>query len=324
MQADVMTTVFGIAGALCFGVFARSMYANYTEKHRYRDTALERIHESLRDEGRERVRSDNKIMTTLQSVISFLENHPIVGAPIEVLARMREGLQTETLQKVKESPVLRSHMGALSFHRYNTLVSAGAAGCGVIVGLCGIVWGPFYSICLCAGCVILFSRLVDRAVLRFADKTRETYERDLAGMMNMIVLGVEAGATFDTAFGSYVATFDAPLALVSRKTYRSYISGVRSRSDALDALAREIDSEIFFRFVATIKRALYLGSPLSLALEDQLSDIRAYRKEKIEEEIAKKPVKILLPLGVCILPAMLILLLGPILMEVLQGMNMGV
>ncbi|MBK5211409.1 MAG: type II secretion system F family protein [Coriobacteriia bacterium] len=285
--------------------------------------ALERIHGGFHGEDRERACSHRKVMAALQAVLCFFENHPVIGAPVEVLARVREGLQTETLQKVKESRVLHSYMDPLSFRQYNTLVSASSAGFGVVIGVCGLVLGSFYSICFCVGGMFLFSQLVDRALLRLADKKRETYERDLAGMMNMIVLGVEAGATFDTAFGSYVDSFDAPLALASRKTYRSYISGVRSRSDALDELAKEIDSEIFFRFIATIKRALYLGSPLSLALDDQLSDIRAYRKEKVEEEIAKKPVKILLPLGVCILPAMLILLLGPILMEVMQGINMG-
>ena len=157
---------------------------------------------------------------------------------------------------------------------------------------------------------------------RLALQKRNEYERALPEMLSVIVLAVQAGATFDTAFEAYVTRFTSALAQQSKEAYELYISQVVSRNDALDGLAREVDSELFYHFVATVKRALYLGSPLGIALENQLRDIREYREEKIKEEIAKKPVQILLPLGVFILPGMLILLLGPILMEVMQGISM--
>lgn len=152
---------------------------------------------------------------------------------------------------------------------------------------------------------------------------RRQYERDIPSMMSMIILAVQAGASFDTAFNAYATRFSGPLAQEASRAYSLYISQVQTRNDALDQMAHNIDIDIFYRFVSTVKRALYLGSPLALALEHQLADVRAFRSEKAKEEIAKKPIQILLPLGLFILPAMLILLLGPVLMEVMQGIRMG-
>ena len=47
-------------------------------------------------------------------------------------------------------------------------------------------------------------------------------------------------------------------------------------------------------------------------------DIRRRRRAAIERQIAKAPVKLLIPTGTCILPAMLILIMGPVLLQFVQ------
>lgn len=162
---------------------------------------------------------------------------------------------------------------------------------------------------------------------RFLDMRRKQqrlrFEREVPQMLSMIALTVQAGASFDNALKAYASRFQGLLAQRSQRALELYSSKVCSRNDALDQLSKEVDSELFYRFISTVKRALYLGSPLSVAVESQLHDIRAFREEKIREEIAKKPVQILIPLGIFILPGMLILLLGPILMEVMRGIHLG-
>ena len=49
------------------------------------------------------------------------------------------------------------------------------------------------------------------------------------------------------------------------------------------------------------------------------SEARAVRKAKLEEKVAKAPVKMLLPVGTLILPAMLILIMGPIMLDLMEG-----
>ena len=47
-------------------------------------------------------------------------------------------------------------------------------------------------------------------------------------------------------------------------------------------------------------------------------EARAIRKAKLEEQVAKAPVKMLLPVGALILPAMLILIMGPIMLDLMN------
>lgn len=43
-------------------------------------------------------------------------------------------------------------------------------------------------------------------------------------------------------------------------------------------------------------------------------------RAQVEERVAKAPVKMMVPTGTLILPAMLLLVLGPVLLELMEGM----
>ena len=63
-------------------------------------------------------------------------------------------------------------------------------------------------------------------------------------------------------------------------------------------------------------------SGLSQAVLDaQAAEARAQRHAAVEERIAKLPVKMLVPIGLFTLPAMLILLLAPVALQVLAGLG---
>lgn len=215
------------------------------------------------------------------------------------------------------------------FHVSRQVISDFEVGLPVVTSFCcGLCFGiafqsvkPIFFGLLVGYLLGLF--LCNRAIIFWGQQYRRQFEKEIPSMMSMTILAIQAGASFDTAFNAYGSRFSGSLAHEAQKTYALYISQVLTRNEALDQMAQKVDVDIFYRFVATVKRALYLGSPLALALEHQLTDVRTYRTEKIKEEIAKKPIQILLPLGLFILPAMLILLLGPVLMEVMQGISMG-
>lgn len=65
-------------------------------------------------------------------------------------------------------------------------------------------------------------------------------------------------------------------------------------------------------FSSTVSQALKFGSPLASALESQAQAIREEQRSQLEEEIEKVPVKMLIPLGTLIVPAMLLSILGPL------------
>lgn len=312
----MVIAVFLAGAALCFGSMCALLYPSIFER-RERARCVRSARRAFRGAQAQRVSHTQRVL----EVSDFMLDLPFVGSfsekawSIQRNARRLLGVRTPLVQNSfdeAERKLLRQRLGLVSL----------ASALVVFVVSAILVHNPITALALSATSFWLMPSLFGVYAQKMSKKKRLRYEKSIPEMLSVIVLSVQAGATFDTALESYATQFDSELARRARATYELYISQVVSRSDALDALARDVDSELFYRFVSTVKRALYLGSPLALALDGQLRDIRNYRAERIKEEIAKKPVQILLPLGVCILPGMLILLLGPILMEVMQGITM--
>jgi tight adherence protein C len=72
------------------------------------------------------------------------------------------------------------------------------------------------------------------------------------------------------------------------------------------------------RFASSVSEALAFGSPLASILGQQASAIREEQRMQMEEQIEKVPVKMLVPMGTLIVPAMLLAILGPLLSAALR------
>ena len=93
----------------------------------------------------------------------------------------------------------------------------------------------------------------------------------------------------------------------------SWRLGIRGRGEALEELAKRLDVAALSRFAGAVTQALTFGSPLAEALEQQADAIRDEQRSELEAEIERVPVKMLIPLGTLIVPAMLLSILGPLL-----------
>lgn len=91
------------------------------------------------------------------------------------------------------------------------------------------------------------------------------------------------------------------------------------RNEGLRQVARSYDSALFDRFAENVIRSIRFGTSMSDSLSLLAVEARAIRKAKLEERVAKAPVKMLLPVGTLILPAMLILVMGPIMLDLMKG-----
>lgn len=145
--------------------------------------------------------------------------------------------------------------------------------------------------------------------------------RSLPEMIDMIALGSRAGMTFDNAIAMYAERFDGPLADEFGRALEKWHVGADSREHALDEVAESLDLDVIRRFVSAVIQAMRLGSPLARVLDEQGSDARKAQKLALEAEIAKAPVKMFIPLGTLILPAMLILLLGPVVIQIMTSFS---
>ena len=78
-------------------------------------------------------------------------------------------------------------------------------------------------------------------------------------------------------------------------------------------------SVMFSRVIENIVRSLRFGSSLAESLEAAASEARSAYRARKQEQVAKAPVKMMVPTGALMLPAMLLLVVGPVLLELMEG-----
>jgi tight adherence protein C len=81
-------------------------------------------------------------------------------------------------------------------------------------------------------------------------------------------------------------------------------------------MADRLDVPEITSTVTSLVQAELLGSPLGQILRVQAGEARYRRHITAEEEAAKAPVKMLLPTGIFILPAMFIVIIGPAVIKI--------
>ena len=187
----------------------------------------------------------------------------------------------------------------------------------LIGGASGALIGVLFSTLLAVVGLVLGGlwglTCLSRALKQEAQSRSFVAEKHLSQMIEIVILGLKSGMTFDRALGLFYRNFDGALSTSLALAQSQWTHGFIERSEGLRMVARSYDSALFERLAENIIRSLRFGTSL-LA-----SEARAVRKAKLEEKVAKAPVKMLLPVGTLILPAMLILIMGPIMLDLMQG-----
>lgn len=169
---------------------------------------------------------------------------------------------------------------------------------------------------LLAGAGAIFGwRLLSGALKARAAWRAHDLERRLPEMLDVLAMGMRSGLSFDGALSLYDRYFDTALARAFRSAQRQWSCGLVRREEALRAIAATYDSFLFRRVVDNVVRSLRFGTALTDGLEDVAREARAEHKAHRQERVAKVPIKMMMPTGALMLPAMLILVLGPVLLE---------
>jgi tight adherence protein C len=134
--------------------------------------------------------------------------------------------------------------------------------------------------------------------------------RALPDMLDMLTISVEAGLAFDGAVAKLVSNGSGPLAEEFSRMLKEVQAGI-SRQDAFRHLADRTGVAEISTFCMAMIQADVFGISVANVLRTQARDMRVRRRQAAEEAAQKAPVKIVFPLILCILPATLIVILGP-------------
>ena len=139
---------------------------------------------------------------------------------------------------------------------------------------------------------------------------------DLAMLLDAVVVGLDAGLTFERSLRSLIERSAGVGRLREARLLAADLAlGVR-RDRAFGAFAARGGPEA--RVAAIVSAATRLGAPLAELLVLQADSLRDAERRRAEARARRLPVLMMFPLTFCVLPALLIVFLGPPLLSILR------
>ncbi len=145
---------------------------------------------------------------------------------------------------------------------------------------------------------------------------RREIQDALPPVLDMLVVAMDAGLSFDLALGRVVEKLHNPLTAELDQVQREISLG-RARAEALESLAQRAQVDDVRRLDNALQQADQLGVPIARALRTQAGEARILTHQRIQEQAAQAPVKMVIPMIVFVLPTVWLILLGPALVGVL-------
>ncbi|MCK4720116.1 type II secretion system F family protein, partial [bacterium] len=145
-------------------------------------------------------------------------------------------------------------------------------------------------------------------------------QRKLPDALDLLTVSVEAGLGFDMALNKVVEKLKGPLAEEFGRVLHEVRMG-KPRRDAMKAMSVRVDSPDVSQFIAALVQADKLGVSLANVLRVQSDQMRLKRKQRAEETAMKAPLKMSFVLVFFVLPALMIVLLGPAVISVIEQLG---
>ena len=136
--------------------------------------------------------------------------------------------------------------------------------------------------------------------------------------LDLLTICVEAGLGFDAAMKKVIEKWDNELSLAFARVLQEIQLG-KLRREALRDMADRLGVSEMDSFVAAVIQSEQLGVSMSRVLRVQADSMRVKRRQRAEESAQKAPVKMVVPMVFLIFPTIVIILLGPALLQILRS-----
>lgn len=251
----------------------------------------------------------------------LLQERPSLGARLsEWLASRLPGAA-----KADEKPLLEKLMLAgFDSPAAQSLFTAARVAAAIVMPLIGWALAPRDG-GLLSLIFILMSALIGivgpTALLdRLAGRRRERIRRGVPDALDLLVVCVEAGVSLDASIlrvSRDMATLHPELAFELGMVVRKVGAGM-PRERALQQLPRRTGVEELRTLVASMIQSERLGSSIARVLRINADTLRIRRKQAIEKKAAEASLKMLVPLALFLLPALMIVIIGPAIIEMMS------
>lgn len=144
--------------------------------------------------------------------------------------------------------------------------------------------------------------------------------RELPDFLDLLTVCLEAGLGFDASLSKVIAKNDGIISGEFHICLEEIRLG-KTRKDAMIGIKERLAFDEIKSLINNILQAEKLGISIVQVLRIKSQEEREKRKQRAEEEAMKAPIKILFPLVLFIFPSIFIVLLGPALIQLLNGIG---
>jgi tight adherence protein C len=156
--------------------------------------------------------------------------------------------------------------------------------------------------------------LPDLLLMHVGQKRQAKLQRALPDALDMLTVCVEAGLGFDAALTQVARNAEGPVAAEFARALQEMQIG-KTRTQALRAVVDRTTVPELRAFVSALVQASDLGIPVAQVLREQSKEMRVRRRQQAEYRAQQVGVKITFPLILCLFPALIIIVVGPGLIE---------
>lgn len=165
----------------------------------------------------------------------------------------------------------------------------------------------------------------DAYVSRAQRRLHQQYRVVFPDLLDMLVVCVDAGLSLDASFGRIRPEVQkrSPALSANLEILGIETRAGKSPADALDRFADRVNLDEVRAFVLALRQSMELGTDIADALRVFSDEMRNRRLLRAEENANKLPVKMVIPLGACIFPVILLSMMLPVVIRLLSVMGHG-
>ena len=190
-------------------------------------------------------------------------------------------------------------------------------GSSVVMAIQLSIFSPTLSLTMFALYVVLAAAIgyyLPNLYLHYRVEYRKRKNQDvLADFVDLLIICIEAGMGLDAALSKIQNEFAQNNAIFSRELHITNleIRAGSGRNVALKNLALRVDLEDLRNLVTMLVQVDQFGTSVANSLRIHSAVMRTTRMQRAEKIAGKIPVKMLIPMALCIFPGFLAVILGP-------------
>ncbi len=271
--------------------------------------------------GKETVKADYKNVNT-----SFKERviQPLIDKITQSDRYGKDATKNEKQRKKQEMLALKLrkagfHISASNFQFFKTafmiIVTIISIGFGIILYTINTK-----AILVALGGIVIAVVGPDLFLNTRVKSHQEAIRTQLPDAIDLMSVCMEAGLSFDASLVKISERMEGPLIDELMTVFRQIQLG-KNRNDALKSLSDSTDVKELKTFVSAVIQAGQLGIPITNVLQSQSEQLRMNKSEEIKEVAAKVPTKMTIPTVTLILPAIICVILGPVVFQVIDSLG---